>query len=134
MKEPYWITVREIIAIHSALIREFGGIDGERAGGRELIESALARPRQRFAYDSTATLFDLAAAYLFGLIKNHGFLDGNKRVAFAVASTFLERNGFELQAGEVEAYRIVLMTAEGETAENELGKWFTKESKKVRRT
>lgn len=133
MKEPRWIEFDEVIFIHQEVIREFGGILGMRAGGRELVESALARPRQRFAYDSTATLPELAASYLIGLIKNHGFLDGNKRVAFAIAATFLERSGPELRASEAEAYQAVMAAAESRLTEGELALWLKKESRRMRR-
>src|SRR5215212_4446855 len=94
--------------IHSELIREHGGSPGVPAGGDELIESALARPRHKHAYDPAADLAGLAAAYLFGLTKNHGYVDGNKRVGFAAAATFLLLNGSRLTAPEPDAYDVVI--------------------------
>jgi death on curing protein len=109
--------------IHAELLAEHGGAYGVRAGGDGLIESALARPQQRYAY-SDADLADLAAAYLFGLAKNHGYIDGNKRIGFAAAATFLLLNGLRLTATEVDAYDAVIGVVEGRLAEQELAAWI----------
>jgi death-on-curing protein len=103
---------------------EHGGAPGIRAGGDDLIESALARPRNRHLYEPESDLATLAAAYLFGLIKNHGYIDGNKRVAFASSATFLLLNGLQLTASEEAAYGIVIGLAEGSLSEPELAEWF----------
>src|SRR4051794_39629117 len=97
-----------IDTMHSELLLEHGGAPGARDGGEALIESALARPRNRFAYESASDLADLAAAYLFGLAKNHGYIDGNKRIGFAAAATFLLLNGLRLNASEADAYDTVI--------------------------
>jgi death-on-curing protein len=110
--------------IHAEMIREHGGSPGVRAGGDELIESALARPRHKYAYDPGADIADLAAAYLFGLAKNHGFVDGNKRVGFAAAATFLLLNGCGLTASEPDAYDAVIGVVEGTRTETELAGWI----------
>ena len=114
--------------IHSELLAEHGGSPGIRSGGDELIDSALARPRQRFAYAEKADLPSLAASYLYGLVKNHGYLDGNKRVAFAAAATFLLLNGVRLTASEPAAYELVIGAVEGRYSEDELAEWLRNHS------
>lgn len=109
--------------IHAELLQEHGGTPGMREG-EDLIESALARPRNKFAYDSDCDLADLAAAYLFGFVKNHGYVDGNKRVGFAVAATFLLLNGRRLAASEEDAYSAVIGLAESRYPESEIADWF----------
>lgn len=122
--EPTWLTRLILDTIHSELIREHGGAGGVRAGGGDLIESALARPRQRRAYHPEADLAELAAAYLFGLTKNHGYVDGNKRVGFAAAATFLLLNGVRLTASEPDAYDVVMGIAESRYTEEETAAWI----------
>lgn len=124
MKEPYWIDLRIALALHGELIREHGGADGLRQAGQELLESALTRPRQRFAYEPESDLCALAAAYLVDLGKGHGFLDGNKRVAFATAATFLRMNGLKLRADEAEAYAVVIDIMTNRLTESELASWL----------
>ncbi len=114
MREPYWIDIGIALALHGELIREHGGIEGLRSGGRELLESALARPQQRLAYEQECGLSDLAAAYLFGLSKNHCFLDGNKRIGHAAMEVFLVMNGYELEASLDDAERTFLALAAGQ--------------------
>ena len=124
MDEPIWLTRLILDTIHSELISEHGGAEGIRAGGEDLIESALARPQHKYAYTPEADLADLAAAYLFGLTKNHGYIDGNKRVGFAAAATFLLLNGVRLTASEPEAYDAVIGVAEGRHTEEEIAGWL----------
>jgi death on curing protein len=124
VEEPVWLTRLMLDTIHSELLSEHGGAPGVRAGGDDLIGSALARPRQKHAYAADPDLADLAAAYLFGLVKNHGYVDGNKRVAFAAAATFLLLNGVRLTAGEEDACRAVIETVEGRMSEPQLAGWF----------
>ncbi len=124
MDEPVWLSRLALDSIHNELILEHGGSPGIRSGGGHLIESALARPRQRFAYSAEADLADLAAAYLFSLTKNHGYVDGNKRVGFAAAATFLVVNGVRLAAAEEEAYDAVIRVAEGRLSEEDLASWM----------
>jgi death-on-curing protein len=123
MREPRWLSRQVIDVIHSELLLEHGGSPGTREGGDDLIESALARPRNRFAYESAADLADLAAAYLFGLTKNHGYIDGNKRIGFAAAATFLFLNGSRLMASEADAYDIVIAIVEGRLSESDAAQW-----------
>ena len=124
MVEPRWLTRRIVEVIHFELVREHGGAAGVREGGDDLIESALARPRNQFAYDPDADLASLGAAYLFGLVKNHGYMDGNKRVAFASAATFLRLNGVRLTASEPDAYDAVIGAVEGRYTEKDLAAWM----------
>jgi death-on-curing protein len=129
MDEPRWLTRRVVDVIHFELLQEHGGAPGVRDGGDDLIESALARPRNRFAYEQDSDLATLGAAYLFGLVKNHGYVDGNKRVAFAGAATFLLLNGFRLTASEPEAYDAVIGVVEGRYSEEDLAVWLRANAK-----
>jgi death-on-curing protein len=122
--EPRWLTRLMVDAMHSELLREHGGAPGIRDGGEDLIESALARPRNRFAYEPTSDLADLAAAYLFALTKNHGYVDGNKRIGFAAAATFLLLNGLRMTASEADAYDVVIGLVEGRLSEEEIAQWL----------
>lgn len=122
MSEPRWHSVQVIVAIHSDQIREHGGSPGVRNMG--LLESALDRPRNRLNYESDSDLMALAAAYGFGIAKNHPFVDGNKRVAFQAMYVFLGINGVTITADEEEVVRLVLALASGELSESELGVWL----------
>src|SRR3990172_9535685 len=110
------------------LIAEHGGSHGVRDTG--LLESALSRPVNLFSYGDP-DLPALAAAYAAGIIKNHPFIDGNKRTGFAAAATFLDRNGLELTASEAEATRMTLDLASGSVAEEEYGAWLRENSRAV---
>jgi death on curing protein len=111
-----------IRAIHTSQVQEHGGSLGLRDQG--LLGSALDRPRNRFHYESEADLFDLAAAYGFGLARNHPFVDGNKRVAFQAMYVFLGLNGLRIEAEETEVVRLILALASGELSEPELADWL----------
>ncbi len=116
-----WIPLDAVLAIHDEQISEHGGIPGARDLG--VIESALARPRNRLAYgkpDAAA----LAAAYAFGLCRNHGFFDGNKRTAWVIAETFLDLNGYAVRASDESVVRTMLAVAAGAMPEKELAEWF----------
>jgi len=121
MTEPVWLDEDIAIAIHNAMIERHGGSEGVRDAG--LLSSALERPRNRQAYEQP-TLAELAAAYAFGIAKNHPFIDGNKRVAFMAAYTFLGLNGFQLVASETDAAIKFLALAAGELEEVELADWI----------
>ena len=110
MKEPIWVDARDALAIHTQLLMRHGGASGVRDEG--LLESALARPRQQFAYASP-DIIDMATAYAAGIVKNHPFVDGNKRTGFVVGVLFLEMNGFDFTASEAEAAQAVLELAAG---------------------
>ena len=124
MGEPRWLTRAMVDAIHSELLLEHGGAAGITPGGEDLLESALARPKNRLVYEPGSDLAALAAAYLFGLVKNHGYVDGNKRVGFASAATFLLLNGLRLTASEAEAYAAVIAVVEGRSSESDLAAWL----------
>jgi death-on-curing protein len=109
-------------AIHQAQIREHGGSLGVRDEG--LLESALARPQHKFAYATKTDWGTLAAAYAFGLAKNHGFVDGNKRVAFMAAYVFLGLNGYDLNAGEPDVVATMEGVAASTVTEAGLARWF----------
>ena len=108
--------------MHAELVAEHGGRGGIRDEG--LLSSALARPRNRRVYGASTTLFELAAGYGVGIIRNHPFIDGNKRVALMVMYVFLEINGYCLDAPEVDAADIMLRLASIELEEGELARWL----------
>ena len=124
MKEPRWIEPRALLLLHSTSLAEHGGLEGVRDEG--LLESALSRPRNKFSYDSESDIFDLAAAYGFGLAKNHPFNDGNKRVAFLSVGLFLVINGYRLVADPMDAIQTMLDLAAGQLTEDSLADWVRK--------
>jgi death on curing protein len=109
-------------ALHDGQLREHGGAPGVRDDG--LLESALARPQQRFAYDDDADLASLAAACAFGLARNHGYIDGNKRTAFMAAYVFLALNERELEAEEPDVVLTMERVAAGRVTEQRLAEWI----------
>jgi death on curing protein len=119
--EPKWLSRDIVVAIHGELIAEHGGLSGVRDEG--LLESALARANNRRAY-AEPSRYELAAAYGFGLAKNHPFLDGNKRIALASIDVFLQLNGFALAASEVETVAVIRDLAAGEIDEDTLARWI----------
>ena len=122
MNDPVWVMPELVLAVHQMLVAEHGGLPGIR--DQSLLDSALARPQQKAAYESEASIFELAAAYSYGLARNHPFVDGNKRIALTVAAVFLELNGFTLNAPEAEAVIMYQQLAAGELEEDELAKWL----------
>lgn len=126
MTEPEWLTTDIITAIHSQQIAQHGGLDGVRDTG--LLESALARPRQKHAYGDPGVP-ELAAAYAFGIARNHPFVDGNKRTALMAAYVFLRLNGLVLDAPEVEAAATFRNLAAGEIDEAQLADWLKANAK-----
>jgi len=130
MKEPVWLTLSMLEAIHTDLIREHGGTLGVRDEG--LIDSALARAHQRWGYEPSADLAGLAAAYGFGMSRNHGFVDGNKRIALMSIYVFLVLNGRELTAPETSAYDIMMGVADGSVSEEQLAAWIREHSARYR--
>lgn len=111
------------MAFHSQQVAPFGGSDGVRDAG--LLESALARPKNLFAYsEAEFTMADLAAAYAFGISSNHPFVDRNKQTAMQMAFVFLEFNGFPVTASQEEACLTFLSLASGEITEAALALWF----------
>jgi death-on-curing protein len=123
VKEPVWVREIEALAFHTHQIALFGGSDGVRDRG--LLDSALARPKNLFAYaERVLTMADLAAPYAFGICSNHPFVDGNKRTAMEVAFVFLEFNGIAMTVSQEEACVTFLRLAAGEITESELTLWF----------
>jgi death on curing protein len=114
-------------AIHERQLSEHGGSPGIRDRG--MLESALARPQQRYAYDPDADLPALAAACTYGLARNHPFVDGNKRTAAVVCELFLELNGYRLLAEDPDLYPVSIGLAAGEIVEEELAAWLRSNSR-----
>jgi len=122
MNEPRWLTRVLVDAMHRDLLRMDGGLWGVK--DENALESALARPRNRFAYEPDVDVFALAAAYGYGLARNHGYADGNKRIAFMAMYTFLGLNGQELTVDEPVAVLTTLELASGVLDEAELAEWL----------
>ena len=120
--EPRWITTRIAKAIHERMLAEFGGLSGTRDAG--LLESALARPQNLSHYGEEVGLFQLAASYSYGIVRNHPFIDGNKRTGFVVARVFLLLNGARFSPDQGEPTQMIRALAAGEIAEAELTRWF----------
>ncbi|HET6567024.1 MAG TPA: type II toxin-antitoxin system death-on-curing family toxin [Rhodothermales bacterium] len=121
-QEPHWLTAAQVRILHSESLRLFGGVPGIR--DTNLFESALARPQQLYAYGDDASIFDLAAAYAFGLARNHAFLDGNKRVALLSIRAFLFLNGYRFEPGQVETVTTIENLAAGSVDQAELATWI----------
>ena len=121
MTEPFWLTVEMVLDAHSEQLAIFGGPDGVRDLG--LLESAVDRPRNKFAYGET-DLLALAAAYAFGIARNYPFVDGNKRAAFASIVMFLAINDIDFLVPEAQATIITLDLAAGEVSEESLARWI----------
>jgi death on curing protein len=119
-EEPVWITYEQAVAIHSRQLRRFGGAPGLREG---MLRSALERRINKWTYEQ-APLAELAAAYAFGLAKNHAFVDGNKRIAFMTMMTFLRRNGIAFAPDAAQSTAIILALAAGEVSEDGLTRWI----------
>ena len=128
--EPRWILDRLVLAAHERFLAEYGGAEGLRDEG--LLQSALARPRQHYAYRSP-DLIELAALYTAGIVRNHPFVDGNKRTGFAIGIAFLERNGFVFTATEQEATQAVFALAAGDLDEDGYAAWLRSNVKRRRK-
>ncbi len=120
--EPKWLTKEMVLAIHAEAVAEFGGSLGLRDAG--LLESALDRARNLFAYGDDPSLFELAAAYCAGIVKNHPFIDGNKRTGLLAARAFLFRNDYLLEPEEPDEVAVIVALAEGEIDEAVLAAWL----------
>jgi death-on-curing protein len=121
MSEPEWLDIDIVIDIHAEQLALFGGADGVRDRG--LIESALGRPQHKFAYEES-DLAALAAAYAFGIAKNHPFVDGNKRAPFASMLVFLGLNGIDFDVPPQDATVMIMALAGGEVSEESLARWI----------
>jgi len=121
MKNPIWLDPEVIVAIHEAQLREHGGMAGTRDAG--LLTSALARPANLMAYGAPDACA-LAAAYGYGLSRNHPFLDGNKRTGFVATELFLRLNGYDLIATDADCVLTMLAVAAGDITEDEFAAWL----------
>jgi death-on-curing protein len=126
--EPRWLTRIVVDAIHHDQLREHGGLPGIR--DENVLESALARPQQKWHYTDRTDVPLLAAAYAFGLVKNHPYRDGNKRIGFLAMVTFLGMNGHQLDATDAEVVAEIVALAEGSVSEEALADWIRQRSTK----
>jgi death-on-curing protein len=120
--EIVWLTEMQVRILHAEALNLFGGSPGIRDDG--LLQSALARPQNRKAYEESSTLFDLAAAYGFGIAQNHAFIDGNKRVALLAVRAFLFRNRYHFAPDEADTVMMMEGVAGGTVTEAMLSKWI----------
>ena len=127
MSEPVWLPLEVVLALHERLLSRFGGAEGIRDRG--MLESALGKPQQLLNYGDPS-VFDLAASYAFGVVKNHPFIDGNKRTGFMSAYTFLGVNGYDLVSPEEEAVVQTLGLAASEIGEVDYAAWLRERSVK----
>ena len=128
--DPKWLSRVVIDAIHDEQMREHGGLSGIR--DENALESALARPQQKWNYSDSVDVPKLAAAYAFGLVKNHPYRDGNKRIGFLAMVTFLEINRLDFDATDAEVVAEFLSLADGTVSEEALADWIRKHSSKSR--
>ena len=129
-REPKWLSRVVVDAIHNDQLREHGGLPGVR--DENVLESALARPRQKWHYAERADVPMLAAAYAFGLVKDHPYRDGNKRIGFLAMVTFLGTNGYPFAATDAEVVDEILALADGRVSEGALAEWIQQHSGKQR--
>jgi death-on-curing protein len=127
VKRPEWVAAETVRALHDQLLAAFGGSAGVRDEG--MLASALSRPEAKADY-ATPDVFEMAAAYAFGLIKDHPFVDGNKRIGFATAIVFLESNGQAFEAPEADALVETLGLAAGERTEADYAEWLRRNSRR----
>jgi death on curing protein len=128
--EPVWLLREVVFAVHDEQIAEHGGLSGIRDAG--MLDSALSRPEQLFAYGDAPDIADLAAAYGFGIAGNHPFADGNKRTAFVAIELFLALNDYEFNATDEGCILTILALAAGEMEEAQLAVWVRANSVKVK--
>ena len=130
MDTPVFLLLEEVVVLHAIQLDRFGGLDGIRDAG--LLDSALAMPQAGFGDQyAHADIFEMAAAYLFHLVKNHPFIDGNKRVGFHAAYVFLQLNGWILEIPQDDAYDLVIATAEGRATKAEIAAAFRENSQSL---
>ena len=127
-KEPLWIEERDALAVHDRLLALHGGATGLR--DRDLLDSALARPRQHHAYAKTSDVVEMAALYTAGIVRNHPFVDGNKRTGFVIGVLFLELHGFDFTASEADATQAVMALASGTLDEAAYTAWLRESAKR----
>jgi death on curing protein len=122
VKKPVWIDERDALVLHTRLLALHGGAGGLRDRG--LLQSALPRPRQQYAYAEACDIIDMATAHTAGIVRTHPFLDGNKRTGFVVGILFLELNGYRFVASEEDAAQAVLKLADGTLNEADYGSFL----------
>ena len=118
-----WLDKRALLLLHEESLAEFGGLRGFREEG--LFESAIVRPQQVLYYKADASLAELAAAYAYGIARNHPFLDGNKRASYLALDTFCRLNGWAVGTSQPEKFQIMMALAAGEITEEQLAAWIT---------
>ena len=124
MSEPVWIKKAALLQTHTLILAEYGGLEGIRDEG--LLDSALARPKNLYAYEGIEDIWRLGVSYAVGILRNHPFSDGNKRVAFVALNIFLNLNGLRLKVDPLEAGDTFVAAAAGEISEKDLGAWVFK--------
>ncbi len=127
--EPKWLTMQMVLAIHDEQLAVFGGAQGLRDPG--LLDSALAKARERYAYEGDAGIFRLAAAYCTGIVRNHPFVDGNKRTGLLSLQSFLALNGYRFRPAQEDEVEIIPGLAAGEVAETGLARWIAANAEPV---
>lgn len=127
MRKPRWLDQRALVLLHAESLAEHGGLWGLR--DEAALQSALARPRNVYAYERSADAARLAAAYGFGLVRGHPFSDGNKRAGFLAIGLFLELNGFDFEVDEADAVKTILGLAAGNLSEKALADWIRARTK-----
>ncbi len=125
MKGPIWVDRDDCLSMHEKLLDRFGGLKGIRDEG--LLDSALNKPMHLFSYGNPS-VFQMAASYAVGIVKNHPFLDGNKRTGFVAAALFIELNGFSFEATEEEAVLETLALAASHSTEADYAAWLERNS------
>lgn len=130
-RQPRWLARMVVDAIHSDQLREHGGLPGVR--DENVLESALARPQQKWHYGEETDMPVLAAAYAFGLVRNHPYRDGNKRIGFLAMVTFLGINAYTFEATDAEVVTTFLALAAGDVSESQLAEWIREHSRRSRR-
>jgi death-on-curing protein len=130
-KRPVWIDERDVLAVHDRLLALHGSAPGIRDHG--LLESALARPRQHYSYAEGVDIIDMAALYTIAIVRNHPFVDGNKRAGFLAGILFLELNGFDFAAGEQAVVESVFALAAGDLDEAGYTTWLRSNAKRRRK-
>jgi death on curing protein len=129
VKNIVWVLDEVVLAVHDEQLAVHGGLSGTRDRGA--VESALARPRNLMAYESCDDISRLAAAYVYGIARNHGFADGNKRTALVTADLFLMLNGYELVSAKADNVLTILAVADGTLCEEELTSWMRKNIERI---
>ncbi len=128
--EPLWITEKEALLFHEKIIEKTGGSHGMRDEG--LLQSALARPLNLYAYENEEDVFELAASYTEGIAKNHAFVDGNKRTALAVSGLFLAKNGYELEVQkEYEQKNLIEAVAQGNISREVVAEFYRHNTRQI---